>query len=103
MYAMEKRINPISIIRSVMFVVLSYDIGSKRVHRALKICRKYLRHVHKSVFEGDITEGKLNQLKRELMGVLDTRHDAVCIYRVDSVSLVRKDEIGLVEDASVII
>lgn len=49
-----------------MFVVLSYDINKKRVGKVLKICRKYLVHVHKSVFEGTITEAALGRLKREL-------------------------------------
>ena len=86
-----------------MFVVLSYDIGSKRVHRALKVCRKYLRHVHKSVFEGEITEGKLKRLERELAGVIDARHDSICIYRFDSISLLHKDVIGVVEISSEVI
>jgi CRISPR-associated protein Cas2 len=80
-----------------MFVVLSYDIGTKRVKRALKTCRKYLRHVHRSVFEGGITEGELNRLKRELEGIVDARYDSVCIYRIESVGLVYKEEIGVVE------
>lgn len=46
-----------------MFVIVVYDINRKRVGRALKICRKYLVHVQKSVFEGNITEGQLKQLK----------------------------------------
>ena len=33
-----------------MFVIVVYDINRKRVGRALKICRKYLVHVQKSVF-----------------------------------------------------
>lgn len=34
-----------------MFIILSYDINKKRVGKILKICRKYLVHVQKSVFE----------------------------------------------------
>ena len=49
-----------------MFVIVVYDINRKRVGRALKICRNYLDHVQKSVFEGNITEGQLKQLKNEL-------------------------------------
>lgn len=86
-----------------MFVILSYDIGAKRVKRALKICRKYLHHVHRSVFEGDITEGKLKALKRELEKVVDTRHDAVCIYRIAAPKFVYKEQIGLVEEMEEVI
>ena len=46
-----------------MFVIVTYDVATKRVAKVMKTCRKYLTHVQKSVFEGMITEGKLNRLK----------------------------------------
>lgn len=49
-----------------MYVILVYDINQKRVGKALKICRKYLTHIQKSVFEGNITESRLKALKEEL-------------------------------------
>jgi len=49
-----------------MYVILFYDMGEKRVGKALKICRKYLTWVQNSVFEGEITEGSLKKLKYEL-------------------------------------
>lgn len=49
-----------------MFVILVYDVKTKRNNKILKICRKYLRHVQKSVFEGNLTEAKLKRLKNEL-------------------------------------
>jgi CRISPR-associated protein Cas2 len=49
-----------------MFVVLAYDVNQKRVGKVMKICRKYLVHIQKSVFEGNITESKINALKKEL-------------------------------------
>ena len=48
-----------------MFVIVTYDVAQKRVTKTMKICRKYLTHVQNSVFEGMITEGKLNKLKPE--------------------------------------
>ena len=46
-----------------MFVIVTYDVNVKRNNKVLKICRKYLVHVQKSVFEGNITEAKLRKLK----------------------------------------
>ena len=43
---------------SIMYVILIYDIGVKRVSRIQKICKNYLFPVQKSVFEGNITEAK---------------------------------------------
>lgn len=81
-----------------MFVILVYDVNAKRSGRVLKTCRKYLLHVQKSVFEGDITESKLNKLKDELAKAIDTTEDAVCIYRLESVRYTRKEIIGLVRE-----
>ncbi len=47
-----------------MYVVLIYDVeaddnGAKASRNIFKICKKYLTHVQKSVFEGDITPALL--------------------------------------------
>lgn len=86
-----------------MFVIVTYDVNSKKVSKVLKLCRKYLIHVQKSVFEGAITEGKLNRLKRELLQLIDVERDSVCIYRLDSSKYAKKEEIGVVMDKSHII
>ena len=67
-----------------MFVIVTYDVNVKRNNKVLKICRKYLIHVQKSVFEGNITEAKLRKLKSELKRTTKTDEDSVIIYRFDS-------------------
>jgi len=63
-----------------MRVILVYDINVKRVAKVLKICRKYLHWVQNSVFEGEITEAKLEKLKRELRAIINEEEDSVIIY-----------------------
>lgn len=86
-----------------MYVILVYDINQKRVGKALKICRKYLIHIQKSVFEGNITESKLSALKEEMNNLIDTQIDSVIIYRLDSVRYTKKEQIGIVQSTSNII
>ena len=86
-----------------MFIIMSYDIGSKRVKKAMKICRKYLSHVQKSVFEGEITETNLKRLKDEMRKVVNTEDDSVCIYKTDSIKSILKQQLGKTEDNSHII
>ena len=86
-----------------MFVILSYDIKKKRCQKALKTCRKYLKHVHNSVFEGEITEAKLEKLKRELASIVKTNSDSIRIYRLAAARFVHVDEIGLCDNKSSII
>lgn len=86
-----------------MYVILTYDVKQKRVSKALKICRKYLTHVQRSVFEGWLTEAKLKRLKRELEGILILSEDSVCIYQVETLKYTKKEQIGIVENFSSIL
>ncbi|MGI6725902.1 MAG: CRISPR-associated endonuclease Cas2 [Christensenellales bacterium] len=78
-----------------MFVIVCYDIHAKRVQKALKICRKYLRPVQRSVFEGMITEAKLKKLSDEFYHLIDPHYDSVRIYLIQSLKYTSKQEIGV--------
>ena len=86
-----------------MFVILTYDVQAKRNPKVLKTCRKYLGHVQKSVFEGMITEGQLNRLKRELERVIVADNDQIAIYRFDSLKYSSKEILGFFEETDNII
>lgn len=79
-----------------MFIILTYDINVKRVAKVMKICRKYLIHIQNSVFEGMISDAKLNKLKREVEQLIDKNVDAVCIYKIGSLKYASKEQIGYV-------
>ncbi|HHW71243.1 MAG TPA: CRISPR-associated endonuclease Cas2 [Clostridiales bacterium] len=63
-----------------MYIILVYDVGEKRVAKALKTCRKYLTWVQNSVFEGEITEATFRKLKYELEEIINKDEDSVIIY-----------------------
>lgn len=71
-----------------MKVILIYDIETifpedqKRLNLVRKIARKYLFHVQKSVFEGELTETKLLKLQKEILEVVDRKRDSVIIYKL---------------------
>ena len=77
-----------------MFVIVTYDVNVKRNSKMLKICRKYLTHIQKSVFEGQITEAKLNKLKNELKKAAETDEDSIIIYRFESLKYSNKEILG---------
>lgn len=79
-----------------MYVVLVYDVRKKRVQKVMKICRKYLNHLQNSVFEGNITEAKLNRLKNEIKAAIDVKFDSVCVFKLDSTKYVSKEQIGII-------
>jgi len=78
-----------------MFVILVYDVDQKRVAKVLKKCREYLFWVQNSVFEGELTEMKLRQLKRELKAIIDEEYDSVIIYRFESTRYSSREVMGL--------
>ena len=53
-------------------------------------------NVQKSVFEGMITEGKLNQLKAELGKLIKCSEDTVCIYKIQNLKFTSKEKIGVI-------
>jgi len=63
-----------------MFVILVYDVGEKRVAKALKTARKYLYWVQNSVFEGEISESNLRKLKNGLRELADENVDSFIFY-----------------------
>jgi len=78
------------LLSSKMRVILVYDIATEfpkdqtRLNKVKNICRKYLHHLQKSVFEGDLTISQLERLKTELLSVLDKDRDFVVIYTVEN-------------------
>ena len=78
-----------------VFVILVYDVGEERVARVLKKCRQYLYWVQNSVFEGDITPGRLKRLKKELEDLIHEKEDSVVIYEFGSTKYGRREVIGL--------
>lgn len=77
-----------------MYVIVTYDVGAKRNPKILKICRRYLEHVQKSVFEGFITDKKMRRFKSEIQKVILPEDDQVAIYEFDSLRYTQKEIIG---------
>lgn len=77
-----------------MFVVLAYDVQSKRVSKVMKTVKKYLPAVQKSVYEGFITESKLKSLKKELREIIVAEKDSIVIYKFSGYGLPTKDLLG---------
>ena len=78
-----------------MFILLVYDIGEKRVNKALKICRQYLDWVQNSVFEGELTKASLKTLKKRLGKIMNKEEDSVRIYKLRSVDYLTIEILGI--------
>ena len=69
-----------------MFVLITYDVnmtsptGAKRLRGVSKACQNHGTRVQNSVFECVLTEVQYVNLKNELEGLIDQKHDSIRFY-----------------------
>ena len=77
-----------------MYVILVYDIGERRVVKMLKLCRRYLNWIQKSVFEGEITPIKLKELIQKAKQIMKLEEDSLIIFKSRDEKWLDKEIIG---------
>ncbi|GET07035.1 CRISPR-associated protein Cas2 [Ligilactobacillus agilis] len=83
-----------------MYIILVYDIvldqnGAKVLRHVFKICKKYLSHVQKSVFEGELTKSRLKKLTIELRKWIRDDKDSVIIFKNRNKKWLDKQFLGM--------
>src|ERR1700693_3726183 len=64
-----------------MYVVVCYDVvGDRRRARLLRRMKGFLPHVQKSVFEGEISDTRLLELRRMVLDEINPVEETVRIY-----------------------
>ncbi|SHJ71167.1 CRISPR-associated protein, Cas2 family [Tangfeifania diversioriginum] len=77
-----------------MYVIAVYDVGQKRVGKMLKLCRRYLNWIQNSVFEGEISEVRLMELKHEALEIMDEEDDSLIIFQTRQEKWLEKEIVG---------
>jgi len=77
-----------------MYLVLVYDIGEKRVGKMLKLCRRYLNWIQNSVFEGELSDVQLKQLKADSAEIMDQETDSLIIFKTRQEKWLEKEVVG---------
>jgi CRISPR-associated protein Cas2 len=77
-----------------MYVILVYDIGEKRVGKMLKLCRRYLNWIQNSVFEGEISEVKLEELKIRSKAIMKIETDSLIVFKSRNENWLDKEVVG---------
>lgn len=78
-----------------MYIILVYDVDKKRCGKLLKLCRKYLHHIQNSVFEGEITEGKLEELKIKSKKIMkEDENDSLIVFKTRNEKWLDKEIVG---------
>lgn len=80
-----------------MYVIMVYDVTEDKVYKVLKTARKYLNWIQNSVLEGEITEAKLFQLKKEISDIIEKDKDSVIFYVLPTKKNMVKDVMGILK------
>jgi len=78
-----------------VYVIMVYDVNTKRVAKVLKIGRRYLSWVQNSVMEGNLTKTQFRRLKEEVSQVINAKKDSVLFYTLRSENDVRRESLGV--------
>ncbi|MEO0151539.1 MAG: CRISPR-associated endonuclease Cas2 [candidate division WOR-3 bacterium] len=79
-----------------MYFIVTYDIADEyRLNKVRKILRKYFNWVQNSVFEGEISEAKLEKCIYELKLVIKEDEDSIYFYKIENKKGLEKRIIGI--------
>lgn len=76
-------------------MIIVYDVTQRRVAKVCKFLRRYLNWRQNSVFEGEITEGKLESVRLGLKDVINEKEDTVLIYNIPNPKWLVSELIGV--------
>ncbi len=83
-----------------MYIIAMYDIntetkaGRKRLRKIFKLMKQYLIHIQNSVFEGELTKAKFEELKLKTMDIMEVKIDSVIFFKSRDIKWMDKDICG---------
>ena len=77
-----------------MYVIIAYDVDVSRVNKIKSFLRTYLNWIQNSLFEGELTDSQLLQVKNKLLELIKS-NDSVVIYQLKHKNVFKKDIIGV--------
>jgi len=78
-----------------MFVIVVYDVEVEKNREVLTFLRTRMNWVQNSVFEGELTEAQLREVKERLKSVASGESgDSIVVYELGSEKYVEKTVIG---------
>jgi len=87
-----------------MYVIAMYDIntetkaGRRRLRQIFKLMKKYLIRIQNSVFEGEITKAKFEEMKLKVIDLIDSKIDSVIFFKSRDIKWMDKDICGFEKD-----
>jgi len=77
-----------------MYVIVIYDIEVERIDTVRHILKQYLTWIQNSAFEGEITQGLLDELYLKISDIIKKDRDSVIIYSINNPSWLKTQILG---------
>ena len=77
-----------------MYIIIVYDVEQKRVAKVCKFLRRFLNWVQNSVFEGDVSQAKLKEIKMGLKKLINKDKDSILFYQLTDQKYVDRQIMG---------
>ncbi|MGB9760147.1 MAG: CRISPR-associated endonuclease Cas2 [Thermoproteota archaeon] len=77
-----------------LYVIVVYDVNVSRVTKVCQFLRQYLNWVQNSVFEGELSESQLEEVKVGLKEILDLEQDSITIYILPAEKFLKREYMG---------
>ena len=87
-----------------MYVIAMYDIntetkaGRRRLRQIFKLMKKYLIRIQNSVFEGELTKAKFEEMKLKVNDLIDSTIDSVIFFKSRDIKWMDKEICGFEKD-----
>ncbi len=82
-----------------MYVICTYDVDEKKCNKCMTLLRQYLFHVQNSVFEGELSPAKFQELQEKISKVISD-DDSIYFYFCYNNKQIYKKSIGQVKKTS---
>jgi CRISPR-associated protein Cas2 len=74
----------------ILRVIIAYDVGVERLDAVRHILKQYLTWIQNSAFEGEISEGNLEEMRLKIYEIIDPDIDSVVVYSINNPSWVNR-------------
>jgi CRISPR-associated protein Cas2 len=77
-----------------VYVIVVYDIGIERLDSVRHILKQYLTWIQNSAFEGEISQGKLEEVHSLISHIIDKEKDSIVVYSINNPAWLGKQTWG---------
>lgn len=77
-----------------MYILIVYDVSVERVAKVHKFLKRFLHWVQNSVFEGELTDAQIEEVKNGLRARMDKELDSVLLYISRDEKWLKKETLG---------